>query len=118
MEIRARVQNSVGEHPAPLATNGNSQSIAIPPKASGVGSGANGGQLLFLALATRDCNDIDRDAAKRGLPVERVEVGVEGQCEAEIQNTLRVATRDPGPNRGGCCPAIDAPIGVTRRREA
>ena len=47
---------------------------------------------MFLALATRNRNDIYRDAAKRGLPVERVEVGVEGQCEAEIQNTLRAAT--------------------------
>src|SRR3712207_2293211 len=83
MKISARVQNSPGEHQATLTTDGSTRAIAIPPKASGFGSSANGGELLFLALATCYCNDIYREAAKRGLQVERVEVEVEGDFGAE-----------------------------------
>ncbi len=39
--------------------------------------------MLFLALATCYCNDIYREAAKRGIPVERVEVEVSGDFERE-----------------------------------
>lgn len=79
VKISAQVRNSHGEHHATLTTNGNTHSIDIPPKASGLGSSANGGELLFLALATCYCNDIYREAATRGIQVERVEVDVDGQ---------------------------------------
>lgn len=79
MQIRARVANSHGEHHATVATDGNSHSVAIPPRESGFGSSANGGELLFLALATCYCNDIYREAGRRGIAVERVEVEVEGE---------------------------------------
>jgi organic hydroperoxide reductase OsmC/OhrA len=78
VQIRARVENSFEEHRATLSTNGNVHSIDIPPRATGYGSSANGGELLFLALATCYCNDIYREAEKRGIQVERVEVDVEG----------------------------------------
>jgi organic hydroperoxide reductase OsmC/OhrA len=83
MQISAQVQNSPGQHNVTLTTNGNPHSIVIPPKPSGSGSSANGGELLFLALATCYCNDIYREAAKRGIQVEQVEVTVEGQFGAE-----------------------------------
>lgn len=83
MKIRAEVQSDRGEHRVTLETDGNSHSIAIPPKASGFGSSANGGEFLFLALATCYCNDIYREAAKRGIAVEQVEVGVEGHFGLE-----------------------------------
>jgi organic hydroperoxide reductase OsmC/OhrA len=82
VKIRARVENSFGVHHTTLTTNDNSHSIAIPPRESGFGSSANGGELLFLALATWYCNDIYREAAKQGIEVERVEVEVEGQFGA------------------------------------
>ncbi len=78
MNIRARVANGGGQHEAAVQTDGRMQRIEIPPKESGAGSSANGGELLFLALATCYCNDIYREAAKRGITVERVEVDVEG----------------------------------------
>jgi organic hydroperoxide reductase OsmC/OhrA len=78
VQIRARVENSFEEHRTTLSTNGNVHSIDIPPRATGYGSSANGGELLFLALATCYCNDIYREAEKRGIQVERVEVDVEG----------------------------------------
>lgn len=83
MKISARIENRAGEHHVTLTTNGASTSIAIPPKATGQGSSANGGELLFLALATCYCNDIYREASKRGITVERVEVDVEGEFGAE-----------------------------------
>lgn len=127
MRVGAKVVNSKGRHEVELATDGNAHSIPIPPKETGFGSSANGGELLFLALATCYCNDIYREAARRGLRVERVEVEVDGEfgaageparnvsyrakvtspedegtvrelvaytdTVAEIQNTLRAATR-------------------------
>jgi organic hydroperoxide reductase OsmC/OhrA len=71
MEIRAQVRNRYGEHEAILTTNGESRPIAIAPRTSGCASNANGGELLFLALATCYCNDICREAAKRGIAVEQ-----------------------------------------------
>jgi uncharacterized OsmC-like protein len=93
VKVRARVQNSNGEHHLTLTTNGNGHSIAIPPRASGFGSSVNGGELLFLALATCYCNDLYREAAKRGIEVEQVEVVVEGQFGAEGEPATHVTYR-------------------------
>ena len=83
MKISARVENSKDNHQVTLQTNGNVHSIVIPPKPTGYGSSANGGELLFLALASCYCNDIYREAAKRNIKVERVEVEVNGDFGAE-----------------------------------
>jgi organic hydroperoxide reductase OsmC/OhrA len=93
MKISASVQNSAGRHEVTLRTNENVHSIAIPPKPTGLGSSANGGELLFLALATCYCNDIYREAAKRGLKVEQVEVEVEGDFGAEGEPAKHVTYR-------------------------
>jgi organic hydroperoxide reductase OsmC/OhrA len=93
VRISARVQNSAGQHHVTLRTNGNVHSLAIPPKQAGLGSSANGGELLFLALATCYCNDIYREAAKRGLQVERVEVEVDGDFGAEGEPARNVTYR-------------------------
>jgi uncharacterized OsmC-like protein len=83
MKITARVENSKDNHKVTLQTNDNVHSITVPPRQTGYGSSANGGELLFLALATCYCNDIYREAAKRNIQVERVEVHVEGAFGAE-----------------------------------
>ena len=93
MKISARVQNSEGQHHVTLRTNDNIHSLTIPPKPTGFGSSANGGELLFLALATCYCNDIYREAAKRGLIVEQVEVEVEGDFGAEGDPAQNVTYR-------------------------
>lgn len=82
MKISARVDNSKDQHHVTLTTDNNSHSIVIPSKSTGFGSSANGGELLFLALATCYCNDIYREAAKRNIQVERIEVEVEGDFGA------------------------------------
>lgn len=93
MRIGARVQNSAGQNHVTLRTDGNLHSLAIPPKQAGLGSSANGGELLFLALATCYCNDIYREAAKRGLHIQRVEVEVEGDFGAEGEPARNVTYR-------------------------
>ena len=93
MKVSAKVQNSEGQHHVTLRTNDNVHSLAIPPKPTGFGSSANGGELLFLALATCYCNDIYREAAKRGLKVEHVEVEVEGEFGAEGEPAKNVSYR-------------------------
>src|SRR5215216_3128868 len=85
MKISARVENSKDNHQVTLQTNDNVHSIIIPPKSTGYDSSANRGELLFLALASCYCNDIYREAVKRNIKVERVEVEVNcdfgGECE-------------------------------------
>lgn len=76
--MRARVINTPDGHQVTVSTNQHERALDIPAKASGRGSSANGAELLFLALATCYCNDIFREAARRGIAVEQVEVTVEG----------------------------------------
>ena len=93
MNITAKVQNSEGQHHVMLSTNDNVHSLTIPPRSTGSGSSANGGELLFLALATCYCNDIYREAGKRGLKVEQVEVEVKGEFGAEGEPARNVSYR-------------------------
>ena len=78
MQISARVRNRLDDHQATVTTNDSTQPIMIPPRTSGFGSSTNGGELLFLALATCYCNDLYREAAHRGIAVHEVEVEVDG----------------------------------------
>jgi uncharacterized OsmC-like protein len=93
MRISALVENSKDNHQVTLQTNDNVHSVVIPPKSTGYGSSANGGELLFLALASCYCNDIYREAAKRNIKVERVEVDVEGDFGAEGEPATNVTYR-------------------------
>ena len=93
MRIRARVQNSEGQHDVLVSTNDKEHQLAIPPKPPGFGSSTNGGEFLFAALATCYCNDIYREAAKRGIRVEQVEVEVEGDFGAEGEPARSVTHR-------------------------
>jgi organic hydroperoxide reductase OsmC/OhrA len=79
MEIRARVESRRDQHQVTLQTNGQSHTLTVPPRASGFGSSANGGELLALALATCYCNDLYREAAGRGIQVQAVEVEVDAR---------------------------------------
>ena len=93
MRISARVENSKGKHHVTLTTDNRVHSIHIPPKPTGYGSSTNGAELLFLALATCYCNDIYREAAKRGIEVKQVEVEVEGDFGSEGEAAKNVTYR-------------------------
>jgi organic hydroperoxide reductase OsmC/OhrA len=93
MKISALVQNSENHHQVTLQTNDHVHTLTIHPRTTGFGSSANGGELLFLALATCFCNDIYREAGKRGLKVEGVEVEVQGDFGAEGEPARNVTYR-------------------------
>ena len=78
MIISATVINEGKQHRTVVRTGNKDQQVAISAKAEGSGSSVNGGELLFLALATCYCNDIYREAKERGLQVSSVEVEVTG----------------------------------------
>ena len=79
MDIRASIYNDASGLHGQVETAGRPKDIALPPKPDGVGSLVNGGELLFLALATCYCNDLYREAAALNLRIDGVEVSVSGQ---------------------------------------
>ncbi len=79
MKISAKVENSFRSHDVELTTNGMTQQLNIPAKSSGYGSTVNGGELLFLALATCYCNDLYREATKMNIVLTKVEVEASGE---------------------------------------
>lgn len=83
MKIAAKVQNKLNEHHVEVQTNDVAKVIQIPSKSTGYGSSINGGELLFLALATCYCNDLYREAAKRNMNITNVEVEVFGEFLTE-----------------------------------
>jgi len=83
MQISASIKNSDQQHHIVVSTEGNEKVLAIPAKAEGYGSSVNGGELLFLSLATCFCNDIYREAAKRKMEISLVEVKVSGEFGKE-----------------------------------
>lgn len=70
MEISATVTNSATSHQATVRTGATQQPLAVPAKAGGRGSAVNGGEFLMLALATCYLNDLYREAARLGMPLE------------------------------------------------
>lgn len=91
MKISAQISNSRGKNTINLQTGEHSHSINISAKPDGRGSSVNGGELLFLALATCYCNDIYREAGKRGIEVEGVEVEVTGQFGSESEAASEIS---------------------------
>lgn len=101
MRITASVKNRPDHHEAVVATEGAVRRIPIAPKDSAPGSSVNGGELLFLALATCYCNDVYREAARAGVQVDEVEVTVKGEFGgpgAPARDvSFDVAVRSPDP---------------------
>jgi organic hydroperoxide reductase OsmC/OhrA len=93
MLISATIDNTFQRHQVTLTTGGQSHTLDIQPRTSGLGSSANGGELLCLAMATCYCNDIYREAAKRGIEIYGVEVHADGEFEAEGAPAKRLSYR-------------------------
>lgn len=83
MNISATLKSSYNQHEIALQTNGDSKAILISPKSTGYGSSINGGELLLLSLATCFCNDIYREANKRKISIDAVEVECTGDFGAD-----------------------------------
>ena len=104
MKISARVENSHNQHHVTLATNDQHHTLDIPPKATGYGSSANGGELLFLALATCYGNDIYREAAAQSIEITAVAVEVSGEFGAPGEPARNVTYRPPIPGKADAAP--------------
>jgi organic hydroperoxide reductase OsmC/OhrA len=78
MIINASIKNSSQQNDVTVDTDGKKKTIRIPARKNGQGSSVNGGELLFLALATCFCNDLYREAVRREIKIESVEVTVSG----------------------------------------
>lgn len=83
MRISAQVSSSFQKNNITLRTEDDQKSLVISPKADGYGLSVNGGELLFLALATCFCNDLYREAKRRNLEISNVDVEVFGDFGAE-----------------------------------
>ena len=88
VKISASVRNAPSCHEVVVSTGSSSQSLTVPPKPTGQGSNVNGGEFLMLALATCYCNDLYREAARLGIPIESVEV----EASAEFSGIGLAAT--------------------------
>ena len=93
MVISAKVRNEFRRHDVTLTTSGNAHALSVGSRDSGFGSAANGGELLCLALATCYCNDLYREAAKRGIEVASVEVEASAEFGAEGAPASRLSYR-------------------------
>ncbi len=83
MKIIATVKNSLHNNEVVVSTDANEKHVSIPSKSTGQGSSINGGELLFLSLATCFCNDVYREAMRRQLKIESIEVNVSGDFGGE-----------------------------------
>jgi uncharacterized OsmC-like protein len=98
MHISAIINNRAGVNDIIVTTEGVAKSIEIPAKATGNGLAINGGELLLLALAACCCNDIYREAAKRNIIIESVEIsatclfGAEGEPGRGFEYKVQIAS--------------------------
>jgi organic hydroperoxide reductase OsmC/OhrA len=101
MYITANVTNRQGSHTVHLKSGEREHAISMPSKPDGFGSHVNGGELLLLALATCYCNDLYREARKRGFAIDGVDVevaaefGGEGEPVSNISYRANVITAAP-----------------------
>lgn len=101
MNISANIKSAYNKHEVTVQTNDAAKQLAIPVKATGYGSSANGGELLTLALATCFCNDIYREAARLNIPVNNVEVtcnadfGAEGEAGSNFTYSVHITSTAP-----------------------
>ena len=83
MKILASLYSIRGDHQVKVESKGISKVLNIESGINGLGSSINGGEFLFLAIATCFCNDLYREAGKIGIEIDKVEVEVTGDFNAE-----------------------------------
>jgi uncharacterized OsmC-like protein len=93
MIISATIKNGFHANDVTVSTDSNKKEITIPGKKEGYGSSVNGGELLFLSLATCFCNDVYREASRRKLKIDSVEVTVTGEFGKEGEPASNITYR-------------------------
>ena len=89
MHIQASVQSSAAGHEVVVSTDGRASTVGVPGRPGG-GSALNGGELLCAALATCYCNDVYREAARRGLAVRAIAVEVAAEFGGRGEPARRI----------------------------
>lgn len=110
MLISARLSSRAGQLHTEVQTNDALKTLLLPPKPNGSGAGINGGELLLLVLATCFCNDLYREAAKRGLSLTSVTVECHGEFGAEGEPGRRFEYRAEVRAEGASAADIQALI--------
>nr|WP_298924022.1 OsmC family protein [uncultured Allomuricauda sp.] len=82
MKFSAHIDSQKGRHSVKVTSNGATKALKIESGANGLGSSINGGEFLFLALATCFCNDIYREAKRKNITVTKVIVEASGEFSA------------------------------------
>ena len=114
MDIKAVVWNSREGHSVAVSTGETTQSLEVPARRGGVGSGVNGGEFLLLALATCYCNDLYREASRLGLQLDGVEVEATAKFEdvglaaSDIRYRARINSPEPAAAIEALLEATDA----------
>ena len=83
MRISASIINEGSTHTVVARTNENEKTLTVTAKPVGGGSSVNGGEFLCIALATCFCNDLYREATKRGMKLIKVSVDAWSEFGAE-----------------------------------
>lgn len=83
MKIKASLTSKLNHHITFVTTDDKTQEIKIRPKSTGFGSAVNGGELLLLSIATCFCNDLYREAKKREIAIDSIEIECSGEFGAE-----------------------------------
>lgn len=114
MEIVAHVRSSAATHDASVSTAGTAQAVAIPVRRGAPGAAVDGGELLMLALATCYCNDLYREGARLGIPIDAVEVEARADFEGaglaatNVRYRARVASPAPAADVAALLEHTDA----------
>ena len=100
MLVSATLSNIYKENEVTVSTGESKKKIIIPSKPLGKGSSVSGGELLFLAIATCFCNDFYREAARRDIEINSVEVTVKGEfrTEGEPAENISYEVKAQSPN--------------------
>jgi uncharacterized OsmC-like protein len=89
VQIRATVQSSDDGHAVSVSTDGRVSVVPLPGRPGG-GSALNGGELLCAALATCYCNDVYREAARRGMAIRAATVEVDAEFGGRGEAARRI----------------------------
>ncbi len=79
MKVSADIHNCREDSQVILSTNGNAHFFKIESSSLGFGSGTTGPELLCLAIATSYCDRIHKEAIKRSIKVDDVEIEVDSE---------------------------------------
>ena len=76
MEFLAFIDTRQGNHSVKVKSKGLIKELNIDSGTNGYGSAINGAEFLSLSIATCFCNDLYREANKKGITIDRIEIKV------------------------------------------